>query len=128
MKLLTLIFHDVVGCFQLCVHNSNGSIECRCNEGFELVNAGTYCAPMNQTCDPSNYFCHNGKCIQRQWACDADDDCGDNSDEDKAYCAVRSCGTNEFQCANRKCISASWRCDHEGNAEFSYTHLCYVQL
>ncbi|XP_055342132.1 low-density lipoprotein receptor-related protein 2-like [Paramacrobiotus metropolitanus] len=100
------------GCLQKC-SVANGAVQCSCNDTYQLVNSGTYCAPNNQTCDSTGYYCWNGKCIQKAWACDRDDDCGDNSDEDPKYCSVKECLPNEFQCANKKCISNNWRCDHE---------------
>ena len=32
-------------------------------------------------CEPNEFQCNNGKCAQKIWRCDGDDDCGDNSDE-----------------------------------------------
>ncbi|RWS18326.1 low-density lipoprotein receptor-related protein 2-like protein [Leptotrombidium deliense] len=42
--------------------------------------------PANVTCDESKYACANGKWIPRLWACDDDDDCGDNNDENTNFC------------------------------------------
>lgn len=46
------------------------------------------CVPKNVSCEASKFHCRNGKCISRMWACDGDDDCGDNSDEDTKYCST----------------------------------------
>ena len=61
--------------------------ECKCPDNFNLVNDGRMCVPKNVTCEASKFNCRNGKCISRMWACDGDDDCGDNSDEDEKYCS-----------------------------------------
>ena len=34
-------------------------------------------------CEPNEKQCRNGKCIQKIWWCDGEDDCGDKSDEDQ---------------------------------------------
>ena len=33
------------------------------------------------TCSTNEFQCTNGRCIQRDFVCDLEDDCGDRSDE-----------------------------------------------
>ena len=47
--------------------------------------------------------------MQRAWRCDAENDCGDWSDE--ANCANHSCNINQFTCRNGRCVSQKYLCD-----------------
>lgn len=103
------------GCAHSCHQAPNGTVECRCHTGFKLVNENRMCIPENVSCDEMKYTCANGKCIPRLWACDGDDDCGDNSDEDGSFCSMHTCGPTEFRCGNGRCIFKTWKCDHEND-------------
>lgn len=107
------------GCAQSCHPGINGKPECKCDDNTKPVNEGRMCAPKNHKCEASKFYCKNSKCISRMWACDGDDDCGDNSDEDTNYCAFHSCSPNEFRCNNGRCIFKSWKCDHENDCKDS---------
>jgi len=41
----------------------------------------TLCLVCSGSCQSSDFFCGNGKCIPDYWRCNIWDDCGDNSDE-----------------------------------------------
>jgi low density lipoprotein-related protein 2 len=86
------------GCADSCHPGPDLSVICKCSNGLEPVNDGQQC--VNKTAgttdgsttapcgsDADKFVCGNGKCISRLWACDGDDDCGDNSDEEKNYCS-----------------------------------------
>lgn len=49
---------------------------------FMTVTFSVICT-AERTCEPYQFRCKNNRCVPGRWQCDYDNDCGDNSDEDK---------------------------------------------
>ena len=72
----------------MCIPRPASRVECSCPDGntLTLANNGKTCVVSNHSCSESEFVCQNGQCLQKRWVCDLDDDCSDNSDEDKNMC------------------------------------------
>lgn len=65
-----------------------------------------------KVCPPKEFQCRNSLCVAPTFVCDGDDDCGDNSDEEKCTPGTtRICSPQDFRCNNSECIPAMWSCD-----------------
>ncbi|KAK7106003.1 low-density lipoprotein receptor-related protein 8-like [Littorina saxatilis] len=64
-------------------------------------------------CGVDEFQCNDRSCIQDEWTCDTDNDCGDNSDE--RNCPTDCSGTHQFKCQNNKCIPTEFRCDGDND-------------
>lgn len=53
--------------------------------------------------------CNNGHCIDKNWICNGQNECGDNSDEKN--CGQISCREGQITCSNGDCIEMGWKCD-----------------
>merc|ERR1711874_26931 len=61
------------------------------------------------TCGINEFQCKDGTCIQNDWICDTEDDCGDMSDEQN--CPTDCSGVHQLLCKNQKCITKEFQCD-----------------
>lgn len=65
------------------------------------------------TCGSAEFQCASGRCIPHNFYCDAENDCGDYSDE--TGCVNVTCSVSQFLCENGRCIPATWKCDSEND-------------
>lgn len=56
------------------------STKCVCEDGSEPLQNGA-CKVFNGTCGEKFFRCDNDNCVPKTMICDAQNDCGDNSDE-----------------------------------------------
>lgn len=102
------------GCSHICAPGPNGA-ECQCpHEGnWYLANDNKYCVVDTGTrCNQLQFTCLNGHCINQDWKCDNDNDCGDGSDELPTVCAFHTCRSTAFTCGNGRCVPYHYRCDY----------------
>lgn len=68
---------------------------------------------IEPTCKPGEFQCASGRCVPGAFKCDAENDCGDYSDE--MGCVNVTCPGSQFQCDNGRCVPATWKCDSEND-------------
>nr|CAB3263506.1 low-density lipoprotein receptor-related protein 4 [Phallusia mammillata] len=68
------------------------------------------------TAENQKFQCSNKRCIFIKFACDGENDCGDNSDE--LNCESKICNASlEYTCDNGLCISEQWLCDEHDDCK-----------
>ncbi|XP_038049226.1 prolow-density lipoprotein receptor-related protein 1-like [Patiria miniata] len=111
------------GCQELCLPVPEGNRQCACQETYKLDSDGTTCLVDQDYEQPDlcgdEYQCRNGRCVDRVWLCDGDNDCGDNSDE-TMECSNSTCNEDEFTCRNNKCVISRWLCDGDDDCADGY--------
>uniref|UniRef100_UPI00358E304D atrial natriuretic peptide-converting enzyme-like isoform X1 n=1 Tax=Myxine glutinosa TaxID=7769 RepID=UPI00358E304D len=66
-----------------------------------------------QVCSNDTFRCGDGICISRDWICDGEADCGDQSDE--VNCSCRSQGLQE--CDSGRCLPPAFVCDGDADCD-----------
>ncbi|XP_053385857.1 low-density lipoprotein receptor-related protein 2-like [Mercenaria mercenaria] len=90
--------------------------QCGCPFGMKLGADNLHCEENKaekptKACSRASLFkCKSGRCISSTYKCDGDNDCMDNSDEEKCP-KVQECPADKFKCKNGKCLSYHWKCD-----------------
>lgn len=100
--LLKSVKHNIQIPFDTLLMHSKQICVISCRAPFPIINSFIY------------FSCANHNCINADWRCDFDDDCGDNSDE--LNCPQSTCETNGgYKCGNKTtggiCLRKEWKCD-----------------
>lgn len=68
-------------------------------------------------CNDKEYKCKTGQCIKKDWRCDGNIDCTDQSDEDgcENVEVKNTCGPLFWRCDDGNCIKKGWKCDGEND-------------
>lgn len=74
-----------------------------------LVHLSIFVHAAERTCEPYQFRCKNNRCVPGRWQCDYDNDCGDNSDEDKCS-RCHFCRGGRGPCSVRQQLSHLLRC------------------
>ncbi|KAJ8922708.1 hypothetical protein NQ315_007743 [Exocentrus adspersus] len=110
-------------CPYICVGMPKNKFACLCPDGLISKNgeclcpgdakplANLTCPQVDKSCSAEHFGCESGLCIPKGWKCDGEDDCGDNSDEEK--CGKETCPVSFFVCGDGKCVPSYWRCDYD---------------
>ncbi|XP_067659130.1 basement membrane-specific heparan sulfate proteoglycan core protein-like isoform X2 [Haliotis asinina] len=80
----------------------------------DFIGPPTQRPPISGPCGVDEATCSSGECIPRDYLCDGENDCTDNSDENNCNFAL-PCEPNEFRCANGRCAMKIWRCDGDND-------------
>ena len=75
-------------------------------------------------CTNSQFKCPNGLCISKNWLCDGDDDCSDNSDEKCTVGESESCSNSQFAC----CITPTQRLSEHNTHKSLIQKTSVIQL
>ncbi|XP_018799865.1 PREDICTED: basement membrane-specific heparan sulfate proteoglycan core protein isoform X13 [Bactrocera latifrons] len=102
----------------------NGRVECL--DGTDERDC-PYTKPEVTVCQPDEYKCRAGNCIDSARRCDRVPDCPDGDDED-ASCR---CAANQFRCRNGDCVSSNAQCNgyqdcRDGSDEEDCSEPAYV--
>ncbi|KRT82105.1 lipoprotein receptor, partial [Oryctes borbonicus] len=95
--------HDHFKCDNVCIiskRRCDGHVDCV--DGSDERNCS-----LLDICQPNQFSCENGRCIENIYVCDGYPDCANRRDEQDCNCSE----TTHFNCGNHYCIPLSLKCN-----------------